>query len=350
MKKNFPLVSVLILTYNRTDLLKDSLDSVLKSDYPNLEFIISDNASEDDIPGFIKKNYPQKNIRVVRREKNGGLTGGFNFGFNFCRGKYTQLLCNDTSISKNAISKMVELMEKDHKIGAIAPKVTQWRKPGYVHSAGSFLTYSGILYHYGVYQKDSSKYKKYYYIFSTTGAGFLVRNETITKSGLYSEDFFMAYDESDMCHRIWLSGYTIVYCPEAEIKHLWGATQDPGKPIVWYWHQRNVISSYLTNFSLPYLIIIGFFVNLAFWFWFFIRLPRGEFQHAKTLLQAYYFHVTHIKETLKRRKYVQEKIRAVSDREIFQKAMLNPPLSYYLIHFKKEYKEMALPKRILYEK
>ncbi|OGE28879.1 hypothetical protein A3H81_01605 [Candidatus Daviesbacteria bacterium RIFCSPLOWO2_02_FULL_38_18] len=347
-KRLTPLVSVLILTYNRTDLLKNCLDSVLKSDYPNLEFIISDNASQDDIAWFVKKNYSRKKIKVYRKKKNGGLTGGFNFGYQYCKGKYVMLLCNDTTITKKSISEMVKILENDSKIGAIAPKVTQMKNTGYIHSAGSFLTSTGLLYHYGVYQKDSKKYQKSYYVFSTTGAGFLVRSETIIKSGLYSEDFFMAYDESDLCHRIWLSGYTIVYCPKAEIKHIWSATMDSGKPVLWFWNQRNVISSTIMNFSIPYLIPMLVMVNMAFIFWFFLRIYRGEFRHALTLPQAYFWHLFHFKQTLKERKKVQEKIRQVSDQEIFQKAMVNPDFGYYLIHFGRKYQESNLPDRVLY--
>ena len=348
MTKNLSLVSVLILTYNRTDLLKQALDAALKSDYPNLEFIISDNASEEDIAEFIKKNYPKKDVKVFKKKINGGLTGGFNFGYKYCKGKYVMLLCNDTKITRPSISIMVKMMEEDEEIGAMAPKVTQMTNPRFIHSAGSFLTYSGLLYHFGVYQKDGPKYRKSYYVFSTTGAGFLVRSETIRKSGLYSEDFFMAYDESDLCHRIWLSGYTIVYCPKAEVKHLWAATQDPGKPVVWFWNQRNIVSSFLANFSLPYLILMLFNVNLAFWFWFFVRISRGQIGHSQTLLQAYIWHIFHIKRTLARRRYVQEKIRQVSDEEIFRKAMVNPDWKYYLIHFGRKYQESNLPERILY--
>lgn len=348
MIKNFPLVSVLILTYNRTDLLKQALDAALKSDYPNLEFIISDNASTDDIAGFIRKDYPKKEIKVFKKKINGGLTGGFNFGFKFCKGKYVQLLCNDTKITKSSISQMVKMMEEDEKIGAIAPKVTQMRNPEYIHSAGSFLTYTGLLYHYGVYQKDSKLYDKPYYTFSTTGAGFLVRKETIEKSGLYDEDFFMAYDESDLCHRIWLSGYTIVYCPKAEIKHFWAATQDPGNPIVWYWNQRNVISSIIYNYSFLNMLKFLFTVNIAFLALFFIQFFKGNFSHALTLPKAYLWHLKHIRYTFKKRKIIQETIRKVSDKQIFQKAMVNPSLRYYLIHFKKKFTERDLPKRVIY--
>lgn len=349
LTKSYPLVSVLILTYNRTDLLKQCLNSVLKSDYPNLEFIISDNASTDDIEGFIKKNYPRLKIKVFRKKKNGGLTGGFNFGFKFCKGKYVMLLSNDTTITKESISSMVKMAENDSKIGAIAPKVTQMKNPGFIHSAGSFLTNTGILYHYGVYQKDGKKYQKSYYVFSTTGAGFLVRSKTIAKTGLYSEDFFMAYDESDLCHRVWLGGYTIVYCPKAEVKHLWAATQDPGKPVVWFWNQRNILSSFIINFSAVSLLWFLILINISWWFIFCDRIIRRKFKLALTLPRAYWWHLTHIKETLERRRYVQKKIRKVSDQEIFQKTLLSPNWKYYLLYFKRKFNDIKLPARVLYK-
>lgn len=347
--KNTPLVSVLILTYNRMDLLKACLGSALKSDYPNLEFIISDNASQEDIAGLIKKKYPRNKVRVYRKKINGGLTGGFNFGYKYCRGKYVMLLCNDTIITKESISEIVKMAEDDPKIGAIAPKVTQMRNPGFVHSAGSFLTSTGLLYHYGVYQKDGTKYQKSYYIFSTTGAGFLVRRETIAKTGLYNEDFFMAYDESDLSHRIWLSGYIIVYCPKAEVKHMWSATmQVINNPQIWFWNQRNVISSFIYNFQTRYLFPFLISINLAFIFYSVYRLFSRQRVFSATIIQAYLWHIFHIRQTLKRRKIIQEKIRKISDQEIFQKTMVNPDLGYYLIHFQKKYTDTELPKRVLY--
>lgn len=348
-KVKHPLVSVLILTYNRTDLLKSCLDSALKSDYPNLEFVISDNASQDDIAEFIKKTYPGKKIKVYKKKKNAGLTGGFNFGFKFCRGKYAMLMCNDTKIDKRGISKMVQIAEDDLKIGMVAPLVTQMRNPSFIHSAGSFLTNTGILYHYGVYQrKANSEYKKNYYIFSSTGAGFLVRRETILKVGLYSEDFFMAYDESDLCHRVWLSGYTIVFCPQAELQHYWSATMDSSLPVLWYWNHRNILSSFIINFSTINAIRFVSSISLIWIFIFFHRLYKGKFRLALTIPQAYWWHLRNYKKTMETRKRVQSKVRKVSDKEIFKRTMVLPKLNYYLLFFGKKSKDIKLSKKILY--
>lgn len=345
----FPLVSVLILTYNRSDLLKTALSFALKSDYLNLEFIVVDNESSEDIAGFVKKTFPDDNIKVVRLSKNKGLTGGFNFGFKYCLGKYTQLLCNDTKIDKKAIRLMVGMMEKDEDLGMVVPKVIQWRKPKELHSAGGFVTIFGMLYHYGVYQnRNNPKYQKAYYVFTGTGAGYLIRTAVGKKIGLYDEDFFIAYDDIDLCHRIWLSGFKIVYCPKAELLHYWSATLNASAPKLWYWAHRNGISSYIQNLSLTYLIVILPLLFICHGVLFIERIIKRKFGMALSIPRAYIWHIFNISKTLKKRLYIQEKIRNISDRDFFKYTMINPGWKYYLISWNRHFEDVRLPDRVLY--
>jgi len=344
-----PLVSVLILTYNRSDLLKNCLDSILKSNYPNLEFIVSDNGSSEDIAGFVKRNYPKKIIKVVKLEKNRGLTGGFNYGYKFCQGKYIMILSNDTKLQKNAISLMVNLSEKDASIGIVSPKIIQMSNPQFLHHAGSFMTYTGFLYHYGLLQgKNKKQYQKSYYIFSCNGAGFLIRKEAINQSELFDEDFYIFYEESDLSHRTWLAGYTIVYCPKANLWHMWSATMKGANPQIWYYNHRNHISSLIKCLSLPYLCLMLFNFNFMLLLWFFINIIYFRFNIAITLPKAYLWHFLHINETLKKRKLVQSRIRKVSDPEIFRKTLVSPNWKYYFVHFNLKYVDGDLPNRVLY--
>lgn len=349
--KRLPLISVLILTYNRSDLLKNALACALKSDYPNLEFIVSDNASSEDIAGFIKKNFPNKKIKVVRLKKNKGLTGGFNFGFQYCKGEYTMLLCNDTKIDKKAITFMVDMMEKDPELGLVAPRVIQMRKPNQLHSAGGFVTIFGILYHYGVYQnKNNPKYQKTYYVFTGTGAGYLIRTKVGRLIGLYDEDFFIAYDDIDLCHRIWLSGYKIVYCSKAELLHYWSATLNSSTHQLWFWAHKNAISSYIQNLSLQYLSTIFPFLTICYGILFIERIIKGKFGLAFAIPRAYIWHLLNIKKTLKKRKFIQQRIRKISDGEIFKYTLVNFTPKYYLVNWGKHYQDINLPKRIMYTK
>lgn len=344
-----PLVSVLILTFNHTDLLKDCLDTTLKSNYPNLEIIVSDNGSTEDIAGFVKKNYPKQKIQVVRLRENKGLTGGFNYGYKFCQGKYIMILSNDTKIEKSAISLMVEMTEKDSSIGIISPKIIQMKNPKFFHHAGSFMTYSGLLYHYGLLHNiDDKAYQKSYYVFSCNGAGFLIRKEAAEKCGLFEEDFFIYYDESDLSHRVWLAGYTVVYCPKAKLWHLWGVTIGGNRPEIWYYNHRNHISSFIRNLSIPYLILLLFNFNLMLILWFSMNIFKLRFDIAIALPRAYLWHLIHIRQTLKKRNLVQSKIRKVSDSAIFSKCLVSPNWKYYFIHLNLKYRDSKLPERVLY--
>ena len=80
-----PLVSLLILTYNRPDLLKACLKSAVASDYPNLQFIISDNGQMATTQNLIRREFSDVFVKVVSAGRNVGLTGGFNYGFKYCR-------------------------------------------------------------------------------------------------------------------------------------------------------------------------------------------------------------------------------------------------------------------------
>ena len=349
--KRKPLVSVLILTYDRSDLLKNSLSAAIKSDYPNLEFIISDNGSKENITVFIKQNFPRNKIKVVRIKENRGLTGGFNFGFKFCRGKYIMLLSNDTQIERQAISIMVDMVEKDASLGIISPKIIQMKNPELLHNAGSFMTFSGLLYHYGILQnKDSKLYQQNYHIFSCNGAGFLIRRKAAEKSGLFEEDFFYFYDDSDLSHRVWLVGYKVIYCPKAYLWHVWSATMQGANPTIWYYNHRNHLSSFIRNLSLPYFALLFLNFNVMLVLWFFMNILKLRFDIAIALPKAYLWHLIHLRQTLEKRKLIQNKIRKVSYKDIFAKCLISPDWRYYFIHLNIKYEDKKLPGRVLYQR
>ena len=252
------------------------------------------------------------------------------------------------------------MVEKDKKIGIVAPKVIQMKNSNYLHSVGSFFTYSGILYHYGLSKiKNNPLYEIPYYTFSANGSGFMIRRDIVKKTGLFEQEFFVAYDESDLCHRVWLSGHTIVYCPKAELLHLWGATiggtEKEENPKVWFLNDRNKITSFIVNLSLANLLIVLAIFNSILITWFFVNIVRGRTKTAIMLPQAYWWHIINFRKTLMKRKKVQTKIRKVSDEEIFKKCMLNPKVKYYYLLYRygvieglKKYKDTKLPDRILY--
>ena len=92
-----PKVSVMIITYNQEDLISETIESVLFQNYPNLEIIVSDDASTDKTPEIIlsyASRYPNVVIPVLNK-KNIGITGNSNTAFFACTGEMVAVLGGD---------------------------------------------------------------------------------------------------------------------------------------------------------------------------------------------------------------------------------------------------------------
>lgn len=109
-----PLVSVGMPIYNGEKGLRRSLDSILAQDYPNLEVIISDNASTDET-AEICKEFALRDSRIVyyRKERNMGAVWNFNYVFGRATGKYFMWAAHDDRRASSYISKCVACMEKN---------------------------------------------------------------------------------------------------------------------------------------------------------------------------------------------------------------------------------------------
>lgn len=94
-----PKVSVIIPTYNRKNMLKEALESVLAQDYPNIEIIVADNASTDGTVEIMIGYLNDSRIRYIRRDQNIGFTGNLkNTFFNYATGEYVMFLCDDDQL------------------------------------------------------------------------------------------------------------------------------------------------------------------------------------------------------------------------------------------------------------
>jgi len=116
--QSLPLISVAIITYNSENFITQAIDSVLSQDYPNIEVIISDDASTDNTHTVLKK-YQQKHphkIKLLLATKNQGVTNNWFKCIQACSGKYIACLAGDDEFLPKKISKQVEIMENDPNI------------------------------------------------------------------------------------------------------------------------------------------------------------------------------------------------------------------------------------------
>jgi GT2 family glycosyltransferase len=131
------LVSVIIPTFNRKDDLLSCLNSLKNSTYPNLETIVVDNASTDGTYDAVKQIFP--NVKMVRSEKNLGVTGGRNRGAIESRGDYLLFLDHDMIVDRRMIEELLKTLKTDPKIGVAGPVVYYYDEPSKVWAAGTSI-------------------------------------------------------------------------------------------------------------------------------------------------------------------------------------------------------------------
>ncbi len=329
-----PLVSIIILNWNGKKNVIRCLRSFQKITYTHVEIIVVDNNSSDGSPELIKKKFPH--VRLITNNKNYGYSGGNNIGIRASKGKYVFILNNDTEVEKNFLQQLVKRCESDTTIGCIQPKLVYATDHNLLNAVGSFLTSSGFLYHYG-YRKLSSKaqYNRSLRIYSAKGAAMLIRKSALSKVGLFDEDFFIYFEETDLCHRLWLAGYTVVYEPTSVIYH-WEAI-DTHKQMqeftITYLSFRNRISSFLMNLEwgnvVKTLSVLGA-IYLCLMIYDLIKFrPRVSW----AIFLSIVWNIQHIPLTLKKRENVQRHIRTRSDADLFGTIKRDPPLIYYYYLF-----------------
>jgi len=107
-----PKISICIPAFNRRDFLKETINSVIKQTYKNIEIIISDDCSTvflDDIVNSFK----DERIIFFKQEKNIGFIKNWNFCINKSTGEYIKILGDDDILNNNCIEEEINLLFKN---------------------------------------------------------------------------------------------------------------------------------------------------------------------------------------------------------------------------------------------
>ena len=113
MNESSRLVSVGLPTHNRLDRLRVAVASVLSQDYPEIELVISDNASSDGTEAFgrqLERQHPGR-VRYLRSARNEGATVNFNRARSACTGDYVMWLGDDDELGPGYLAACVSLLE-----------------------------------------------------------------------------------------------------------------------------------------------------------------------------------------------------------------------------------------------
>jgi len=280
-----PLVSIITVNYNQSQVTMELLDSLKKITYPEVEIIVIDNGSPSDNPQIIKDHFPE--TQLITSDKNLGFAGGNNLGIKASKGDYLLFINNDTEVPPGFLEPLVELLENDRKIGMVSPKIKFHWNPEIVQYAGFSemnrftIRNKGLGYH----KKDDPESDQLQETASVHGAAMMVPKSVIQKVGMMPEVYFLYYEEHDWAQRIKNAGYKIIYQPASFVLHKESISTGKESPLKTYYLTRNRILFARRNFS-------GFSFVISMLFQLFISIPKNTVTYlAKRQtkhLQAYF--------------------------------------------------------------
>ncbi len=248
-----PLVTVIVVTLNNLNLLRNCLRSLYAQDYEAIEIVVVDNGSDEDVSDKFLAEFP--GVRMVRLNKNRGFAGGNNRGIETAQGKYVALINNDAVAAPQWISSLVATAESDANIGAVASVVIDGNRPEVLDSCGVGISLDGMSRQAmrGTPVPQLTQPKE---VLLFSGCACLLRREALKEVGLFDEDFFAYCEDTDLGLRLRRAGWNIVAAPGAYVHHYYSMTGGKFSLQKIYWVERNHLWVAIKNFPWFLLIVV----------------------------------------------------------------------------------------------
>ena len=238
-------IAVVVLNYNKKQDLLEALQSIFESDYPNFNVIVVDNNSSDGSADAVADRFPQAHL--IRNPENTGVSMGRNVGWRYADSnldfEYVIFLDDDTVVTRDFLSKLVEAYRKHPEAGVLAGKAYTNIETNQLMSVGIRANlYTGLVYDLGVGELDHGQYDVPREVDAAGGFAFMVRAELFRRLDAFDERYSpYGWEDVDFSLRARKLGYTVRYVPDARLCHK--GTKAGRKPKAGY--ERYKIKNYL---------------------------------------------------------------------------------------------------------
>jgi GT2 family glycosyltransferase len=292
MNARNPLVSIVTLNWNTTEITCDFLRSVnTQNGYSPVEVIVVDNASGEDSSAAFREIYPA--VKVIRNKENLGFSGGNNKGIEAAAGEYIFIVNNDTEFTPGLIEGLLEIFQLYPDAGVVSPKFHYYYQKGTIEYAGYepvnvFTGRNGMI---GCREEDRGQYNTVSVTSYAHGGGMMVSRKVIEEVGLMPAEFFLYYEEFDWCEQIKRKKFKVYYQPKSLIYHKESMTTGKFSPLKTFYQTRNRILFMRRNVPMPGLAVFMLYFTL-------FTIPKntltffikGQKAHLKSFWKAIIWH------------------------------------------------------------
>lgn len=229
-----PDLSIIIVTHNAQDFLRQTLRSVLEQEGITTQIIVVDNASTDDSASMVADEF--KSVKWVARDTATGFSAANNLGVKHSTANTILFLNPDVTFQTNHdLKQCYDKLWSDQTIGALTARVnlaltgkidvTSHR--GFPTPWASFSHFSGLSSKF--YTKSYLGYTDEHEIDAVGGMFMLLRRKVGDRLGWWDEDYPLYGEDLDFCYRLYQAGYRNWYYPKVVVLHYKGISTGMSK-------------------------------------------------------------------------------------------------------------------------
>lgn len=228
------LVSIIIPSWNRADLLESVLKSVGEQTYPRREVIVVDNGSSDG-SGVVAA---ATGARVIRLEENRGFAEAVNQGIRAAAGEWLLLLNNDVTLQSDYIERLVESATLEGCAFATG-KILMSDSAGVLEGSFDLVSRGGYAWRCGYGRPDAPVWSQARRIRWAPMTAALFHRGVFDFLGLLDVTYRSYYEDVDFGLRCAKAGLWGLYDPAAVVHHVGSATLGRRSARVYFWSARN---------------------------------------------------------------------------------------------------------------
>jgi GT2 family glycosyltransferase len=270
-----PIISVVIVNYKSSELLRACLESIRKGSSNSIETWVVDNASEEDL-GKLQREFPE--VHWIFNAQNVGFGKAVNQALRIAPGKYFLILNPDTRLDDGAAQKMAEFLDSHPEVGMVGARVLgvdgkhdPASHRGIPTPATAFYRLSGLsrLFPshpvFGQYNLRALNPDTGAYVEAVSGACMMARREMLDQIGLFDETFFLFGEDLDLCYRAGQGGWKVYYLPEAKVIHVKGGSRRRNRMRSYYEFYHAMGIFHRKHFAASCGPLLNSLIRIAIW-------------------------------------------------------------------------------------
>lgn len=263
-------VAIVVLNWNGISDTLECLDSLQKQSYKNFTIVVIDNGSTDNSHKILSEYQTNHsdNTEVIYNPKNFGFAGGVNTGIEWALNgdyEYVALFNNDATADKDWLKNLVDTIQS--KGIGVSTGLLLHGDGKTIDSTGDWYSTWGLPFPRNRGDK-TAKAADSGLVFSASGGASLYKTQMLREIGLFDEDFFAYYEDTDISFRAQLAGWKVAYTNKAIAYHKQGETSKKIPGFTVYQTFKNLPLLFIKNVPRGLLFSVGirFYFSYALMF------------------------------------------------------------------------------------